>query len=118
MPTQQCHANVVGASSAVSACEKQSCWEAAVLLLLSMPALRCMPNAISYNSAIASLERGSCWHIALSLVRQMFETDVDPDLTTFNAAAGSCDRSGRVSELLPLLVGQLPARALRTLRRR
>ena len=51
LPSLRFEANVISVSSAISACQRATQWERALLLVHSLPERRLHGNAVAYNAA-------------------------------------------------------------------
>eukprot|EP00435_Cladocopium_sp_Y103_P027638 s3428_g6.t2 len=69
-------ANVITYSAAISACEKGSQWQRALMLLGEMDKKQVPANLITYSAAISACGRGEEWQQALQLLAQLTELEL------------------------------------------
>ncbi|CAJ1333000.1 unnamed protein product [Effrenium voratum] len=96
--------SVVGASTAITACERAACWPQALALLWGMA----KANHVSFNAAISACEKAGQWELALALLKATSRRSL-ADQTSWNAAVSACEKARRWQMALALLVAA-PAR--------
>ena len=91
-------ANAFTFSSAIKACERQSCWEAVSKLLLHMANGNVQGNSYTFNAAIGTFGKVQMWPMALSLTKEMTIQQIQSDIITGSTLVGSLEpwpNSGR-----------------------
>ncbi|CAJ1401382.1 unnamed protein product [Effrenium voratum] len=100
--------STVAASAAVTACEGQSQWQAALLLFSGTKV-----DQILANAAISAAEKGSQWQVAMQILGDFDRWRLQKTEITYTAAISSCEPAGIWHVALALFLEMrhaLPAR--------
>ncbi|CAE7604225.1 LIG6 [Symbiodinium sp. CCMP2592] len=100
---QRLEPNVVMYTSAISACEFESCWNAALHLLHQLEATKVQANVHAYSAAIVACETGGQWQRALMLLSEVEQSRIEADAVIYNATISACGESGPWRAVVHLL---------------
>lgn len=86
-------------NSAISACEKASCWQLALSLQV---ALGSASDVISFSAAISACENAQKWQQAIGLFSELQTQRVETNLILCNAVLSACEKAGEWQHVLLL----------------
>ncbi|CAJ1395192.1 unnamed protein product [Effrenium voratum] len=92
-----------GFSSAVSACEKASRWQAALVTLSSMDAVRMERDIFSSSAAISACAGAAKWEAGLALLAALQQQELSPVVITYNSVITACGNASQWVAALSLL---------------
>ena len=86
-----CKTSLVAYNSALSACEKGSQWETALLLLFQLDEVLLQPDVVTCSAAISSCESSRHWEMALILFTS-FREQTSPDVIIYGSIIAACEK--------------------------
>ena len=98
--------NVITFSAAISACDKASQWESA-LVLLQEACKSHLLNLITYSAAISACVKGKQWQQALRVYDEICKAGLQVNVIAYHAGISACEQgmqSKRVLELIAELI--------------
>ncbi|OLP87380.1 Pentatricopeptide repeat-containing protein, chloroplastic [Symbiodinium microadriaticum] len=96
-------ANVVTFSSAISACEKISAWQPALLLLGQAEDAFVEADVIVFNAVASACQKGSDWQRAAELMDALFRQALEPTIVSHSTVISAWGRASRWQVALRLL---------------
>ncbi|CAE8695751.1 unnamed protein product, partial [Polarella glacialis] len=91
-------------TAAISRCERDRMWAAALDLLLRQWPLLMQPDVVAFNSTMRACAKAQRPDLALRLLSQLRTARLGPDAFALDAAMGACARMGEWELALQLLV--------------
>jgi pentatricopeptide repeat domain-containing protein 1 len=89
---RQVERNVISYNTAMSSCEKSSCWEIVLSLLQSLKSVDA-PNEISCAAALTACGKGQKWQLALQIFHSIASWHETINLSTYQLHAMPCHHS-------------------------
>ena len=77
-------------NASISACEKASQWQRALLLLRDLPNLQ--PDIVSYSASISACQKAGRWQAAIGLLTCLQSEKLEVQAITLNSVVSSCQK--------------------------
>ncbi|CAE7428869.1 unnamed protein product [Symbiodinium sp. KB8] len=95
-------ADVISYSAAISACEEEAQWQAALQLLQDLRSSYLVANVVALTAAISACTKGRNWQSAIALFAELRAAALQPNIASYDAVLLALDESARFEEALSL----------------